>query len=370
MFNKTKTDLSEEYVEELRMNTNFKRNEILSYRRSFLMHLVKFQQKQALKQVQQEEERGSESGGGKDGDGNKDDGDGKDGKDGRDDGAFFGDKNKKKGDVLHDDKKQKQGGTDDKDDDDNGSQKGSDDTASVKSDKSNKSSDGDSSTEKDADKELEKATAEDATDDDDKPAVPKLPLGSNSNNNNNNNNNSNNSSNNSKQTAKVSPELTHSLSTLPIEECPMEITLAQFLSIKSVSMNPLKLRIASCFDFIVHPTPDYESKIDFSVYMQHASTFNRTGNREAKLKFAFRIQDFDNDGVISKNDLKEYYNAIAKNASIEVNIAKKDRNEIINTIMSEISSDPKKKVLSQEDFSGLLGTTDFDNNLKIDLLSV
>ena len=144
---------------------------------------------------------------------------------------------------------------------------------------------------------------------------------------------------------------------------PMEITRHQFLNIKTIAMNPLKERIAHCFGF----SEDSESSIAFEDYMQHAAAFNRPGNREAKLKLAFKIQAFSNPKQLDKKDLKKYFDLIARNGNMATMVPRKDRNEVISKIMQECSSDPRKKFLTFEDFQRVIGTTDFDTNLKVEL---
>eukprot|EP00520_Triparma_pacifica_P004898 CAMPEP_0118639144 /NCGR_PEP_ID=MMETSP0785-20121206/4068_1 /TAXON_ID=91992 /ORGANISM="Bolidomonas pacifica, Strain CCMP 1866" /LENGTH=275 /DNA_ID=CAMNT_0006530455 /DNA_START=108 /DNA_END=932 /DNA_ORIENTATION=- len=131
---------------------------------------------------------------------------------------------------------------------------------------------------------------------------------------------------------------------------PMSITRHQFLNIKSVAMNPLKDRIALCFEF----EDDLNSTITFEQYMQMAATFNRPGNREQKLKLAFKIQAFTDPKKITKGDLKKYYDLIARNGNIDTNVPKKDRKVVINKIMMECSSDPKRQFLSFEDFQRVI----------------
>jgi hypothetical protein len=48
-------------------------------------------------------------------------------------------------------------------------------------------------------------------------------------------------------------------------------------------------------------------------------------------------------------------------------VPKKDRKVVINKIMTECSSDSKRQFLSFEDFQRVIGTTDFDTNLKLEL---
>jgi Ca2+-binding EF-hand superfamily protein len=101
--------------------------------------------------------------------------------------------------------------------------------------------------------------------------------------------------------------------------------------------------------------------------MQVASTFNRPGNKDAKLRLAFKMQDFDGDDKIDAEDLRKYFDLVARNGSVNVKVGRKDVKDVIAKILAEASSDAKQKFLSFEDFQRVLATTDFDTNLKLNL---
>jgi Ca2+-binding EF-hand superfamily protein len=162
---------------------------------------------------------------------------------------------------------------------------------------------------------------------------------------------------------KVAP-MDSTMSFMAKGDFPMEITRHQFMNIKSIRLNPIGDRIALCFGF---KPDDPDSLISYEDYMQHAADFNRPGNREVKLKLAFKIQDYDNDEKLDKADLKTYYDAIARNGNMAKQVPKKVRNEVIKKVLTETSSDPKKRFLNFEDFQRVIGTTDFDTTLKLDL---
>ncbi|GMI40319.1 hypothetical protein TrCOL_g81 [Triparma columacea] len=282
---KAKCDLDEEAIEEIKMNTHFKRHEIIAYRKAFLYHTTR-----NLSPPQ----------------------DGGEGKEGGED---------KKGD---DDSLDESG----KGDGDN-----SDDKKSESSSSTTPSDSDDTTTTPptDATSQAEAATTT---------ATKKS------------------------QVAPLASTLSFKSSNIPdLSEYPMSITRHQFLNIKSIAMNPLKERIALCFEFGEDP----DSTISFEQYMQMAATFNRPGNREVKLKLAFKIQAFTDPKKITKGDLKKYYELVARNGNIDTPVPKKDRKVVINKIMTECSSDSKRQFLSFEDFQRVIGTTDFDTNLKLEL---
>mmetsp|Transcript_13026 Transcript_13026/g.25876 ORF Transcript_13026/g.25876 Transcript_13026/m.25876 type:complete len:310 (+) Transcript_13026:27-956(+) len=291
---RTGCDLEEEEVEEIRMNTHFKRSEVIKYRRAFVYYTTRQLPPPVL------DDKEGEGGEDKEG-GDEDDVDAK----------SNGDRDGEDTDAIGNDK-------DDDKDKENGSSKADDDASSTATSKAKKPS--------------QVAPQPPARTDRDKQRQTVIHFGTGLN------------------------ESTGNF--------PMEITRHQFMNIKSISMNPLGDRIALAFGF---KEGDPYSAISFEDYMLHAADFNRPGNRDLKLKIAFKIQDFDGDEKLNKNDLKKYYDTIARNGNMAVPVPKKTRNEVIQKVLSEISSDPKKKFLSFDDFQRVIGTTDFDTTLKLEL---
>ena len=48
---------------------------------------------------------------------------------------------------------------------------------------------------------------------------------------------------------------------------------------------------------------DGNGEVDFKEFIQGVSQFSVKGDKNSKLKFAFRIYDIDNDGYISNGEL-------------------------------------------------------------------
>jgi Ca2+-binding EF-hand superfamily protein len=71
----------------------------------------------------------------------------------------------------------------------------------------------------------------------------------------------------------------------------------EFLSLPQVSSNPLATRMISIFD------EDGGGDVDFQEFVSGLSAFSSKGNKEEKLKFAFKVYDIDRDGYISNGEL-------------------------------------------------------------------
>lgn len=132
-----------------------------------------------------------------------------------------------------------------------------------------------------------------------------------------------------------------------------------------IALNPFNDRICQCFNL-----NNDDSKIDFKQFLIGLALFNSPGRREAKLKLAFTIQDFDNDGVINKEDLCIYLrrSTIRPTTDEEDNVDNKSFNEeviqdIVKEVLRESSSDPKQEQLSFADFQRIVAPLDFQAKL-------
>jgi Ca2+-binding EF-hand superfamily protein len=126
-----------------------------------------------------------------------------------------------------------------------------------------------------------------------------------------------------------------------------------FLNIEGIQHNPLKDRIAFCFGF-----DEEKGELDFVDYLSGLAQFNSPGKREQKVKTAFKIQDFDGDGQIDKNDLIKYMERISGGTLNQEEIESISKNTLI-----ESSSDPKQEFLSFADFQRVVAPSDFQSKL-------
>lgn len=133
-------------------------------------------------------------------------------------------------------------------------------------------------------------------------------------------------------------------------------------------MNPFNDRICQCFNL-----NNDNSKIDFKQFLIGLALFNSPGRRESKLKLAFTIQDFDNDGVINKEDLCIYLRrSTTTTRTTEDNNNNDNDNtsfneeviqDIVKEVLRESSSDPKQEQLSFADFQRIVAPLDFQAKL-------
>lgn len=75
------------------------------------------------------------------------------------------------------------------------------------------------------------------------------------------------------------------------------LTIDEFMSLPELQQNPLVPRVVELLD------TDGNGEIDFKEFIDGVSQFSVRGDKETKLKFAFRIYDIDKDGYISNGEL-------------------------------------------------------------------
>lgn len=83
----------------------------------------------------------------------------------------------------------------------------------------------------------------------------------------------------------------------PTQDNSGTIERDEFLALPQISSNPLATRMIAIFD------EDGGGDVDFQEFVSGLSAFSSKGNKEEKLRFAFRVYDIDRDGYISNGEL-------------------------------------------------------------------
>ena len=93
------------------------------------------------------------------------------------------------------------------------------------------------------------------------------------------------------------------------------LSVDEFMSLPELQQNPLVQRVigagpshVTCPLFILPLIAeifddDGNGEVDFKEFIQGVSQFSVKGDKNSKLRFAFRIYDIDNDGYISNGEL-------------------------------------------------------------------
>ncbi|CAH8460617.1 unnamed protein product [Dicrocoelium dendriticum] len=75
------------------------------------------------------------------------------------------------------------------------------------------------------------------------------------------------------------------------------LSVKEFMSLPELKQNPLVARVIEIFD------TDGNGEVDFKEFINGMSQFSVKGDKDAKLRFAFKIYDMDKDGYISNGEL-------------------------------------------------------------------
>jgi len=135
-----------------------------------------------------------------------------------------------------------------------------------------------------------------------------------------------------------------------------------FMDIPCVRINPLRERVALCFGF-----EKGVASLDFPSFLTGVALFNSHGRKDEKLRLAFRLQDFDDDGKLSKDDLRQYLETITGQPNLvvagwnDIKIL-----EMVDNTMKEVAlTDEKKEKIEIQDFIRVMHATDFHTKLQL-----
>ncbi len=92
--------------------------------------------------------------------------------------------------------------------------------------------------------------------------------------------------------------------------------------------------------------------VDFQEFVSGLSAFSSKGNKEQKLRFAFKVYDIDRDGYISNGEL-----FIVLKMMVGNNLKDQQLQQIVDKTIMEADLDGDGKI-SFEEFTQLVGNTD------------
>ncbi|KAK1941835.1 Presenilin-like protein [Phytophthora citrophthora] len=128
-----------------------------------------------------------------------------------------------------------------------------------------------------------------------------------------------------------------------------DMTKEEFYTLPVIAANPLRDQLFNSLELT-------DSRaIAFAEFAKFVQTFSYSSSQDSKLKAAFKIHDFDNDGKISREDLRAYCSLVFPKASeSDDDSVAKSQHEIIETliehVMNEASSAPSHDFLIYDDF--------------------
>ena len=148
----------------------------------------------------------------------------------------------------------------------------------------------------------------------------------------------------------------------------------EFLALPQISSNPLATRMIAIFD------EDGGGDVDFQEFVSGLSAFSSKGNKEEKLRFAFRVYDIDRDGYISNGELfivlKMMVGSNLKDQQLQQvrirggdtctgNMWHADKLQIVDKTIMEADLDHDGKI-SFEEFAKMVESTDVTLSMTLD----
>jgi len=120
------------------------------------------------------------------------------------------------------------------------------------------------------------------------------------------------------------------------------VSLTELMDLPELKKNPLTERIMEVFD------ADRSGEVDFTEFISGMAQFSTQADIEAKLRFAFRIYDFDNDGYISNSDLFQVLQVM-----VGKNLKDTQLQQLVDRTMNSVDGD-KDGVVSFKEFSKIV----------------
>ncbi|KAL1878083.1 hypothetical protein VTK73DRAFT_8134 [Phialemonium thermophilum] len=128
----------------------------------------------------------------------------------------------------------------------------------------------------------------------------------------------------------------------------------EFLSLPQISSNPLATRMIAIFD------EDGGGDVDFQEFVSGLSAFSSKGNKDQKLRFAFKVYDIDRDGYISNGEL-----FIVLKMMVGSNLKDQQLQQIVDKTIMEADLDKDGKI-SFEEFTRMVENTDVSMSMTLD----
>ncbi|KAF8311149.1 EF-hand [Clavulina sp. PMI_390] len=130
----------------------------------------------------------------------------------------------------------------------------------------------------------------------------------------------------------------------------------EFFQVQQIASNPLASRLMAIFD------DDGGGTVDFHEFVGGLGAFSSKGNREDKLKFAFKVYDVDRDGFISNGELFVVLKMMVGN-----NLKDSQLQQIVDKTIMEADMDGDGK-LSFEEFTAVVAKTDIAKQMTLEHL--
>ena len=129
----------------------------------------------------------------------------------------------------------------------------------------------------------------------------------------------------------------------------------ELMNIPELGQNPLVQRVVDVFD------EDKNGEVDFNEFLQGLSLFSTKGEKEDKLRFAFKIYDMDNDGYISNGELYQVLKMM-----VGTNLKDTQLQQIVDRTILFADKDQDGR-LSFEEFTVAVGNMDVPAKMVVEV---
>ncbi|KAG7511965.1 calcineurin subunit B type 1 [Solea senegalensis] len=133
------------------------------------------------------------------------------------------------------------------------------------------------------------------------------------------------------------------------------LSVEEFMSLPELQQNPLVQRVIDIFD------TDGNGEVDFKEFIEGVSQFSVKGDKEQKLRFAFRIYDMDKDGYISNGELFQVLKMMVGN-----NLKDTQLQQIVDKTIINADRDGDGRI-SFEEFCAVVGGLDIHKKMVVDV---
>merc|ERR1711893_273166 len=131
------------------------------------------------------------------------------------------------------------------------------------------------------------------------------------------------------------------------------LSVDEFMSLPELHQNPLVQRVIEIFD------QDGNGEVDFKEFIEGVSQFSVRGDKDSKLKFAFKIYDMDKDGFISNGELFQVLKMMVGN-----NLKDTQLQQIVDKTIIYADQDGDGKI-SYDEFCALVDSSGLDVHKKM-----
>jgi len=133
------------------------------------------------------------------------------------------------------------------------------------------------------------------------------------------------------------------------------LSVDEFMSLPELQQNPLVQRVIEIFD------QDGNGEVDFREFIEGVSQFSVKGDKQQKLRFAFKIYDVDKDGFISNGELFTVLKMMVGN-----NLKDSQLQQIVDKTIIYADKDGDGKI-NFEEFCGVVEGLDIHKKMVVNI---